>query len=70
MAVEEGFQIHVSDDEAGRLESAGDVHNLVSAKQANEQSGVWEALCVVIESAGIPREKITAKTRLRDLGIT
>lgn len=32
MAVEEGFQIHISDGEASRLESAGDLYNLVSAK--------------------------------------
>jgi hypothetical protein len=75
-AIEAAFDVTITDAEASRLRTLGDIHQLLVAKLAPsnplpDERAVWERLCdVVVAEQGVPRKKLTPTAEIgRDLGI-
>jgi acyl carrier protein len=85
VTVEEVFQIQIADDEANRLSTVGDLHQLVLGKLGDSNSGlagmgevrdsrqqdVRETLCqIIVAQTEVSRETVTPEISiLDDLGI-
>ena len=75
-AVEDAFNISISDPEAAAIRTVGELHALVLRKTEvssdSEQSRVaWERVCeLMVEIGGVRRGRITADARIvADLGL-
>ncbi len=80
MAVEEKFQIVISDREAGKIVTVEDLYNVILVKVEEKSGGclkplnkeeVWGSLrSVIVQQAGVKLEKVTKEARIvKDLGI-
>lgn len=74
MAIEDGFQIHIEDDEANNVSTVGDLRNLVVAKLEGPESqrcltsaAFYRTRRGIAESLGIDRRQIRPSTSLETL---
>jgi hypothetical protein len=75
-AIEAAFDVTITDAEASRLRTLGDIHRLLVVKLSPnntppDERAVWERLCdVVVAEQGVPRKKLIPAAEIgRDLGI-
>jgi hypothetical protein len=74
LAVEDGFQIHIEDEEAGRVSTVGDLHDLVTSKLAGGGSkrcftsaAFYRTRRGIVDALGVNRREIRPSTNLEKL---
>jgi hypothetical protein len=74
LAVEDAFQIHIADEEAGNVSTVGDLHNLVVSKLQGQDSkrcltsaAFYRTRRGIVDTLGVDRRKIRPATPLEDL---
>lgn len=74
LAVEDGFQIHISDEEAGRVATVGDLNELVvgklrgqDAKRCLTSAAFYRTRRAMVDTLGIERRQIAPSTQLEAL---
>jgi acyl carrier protein len=74
LAIEDGFQIHITDEEAGAVSTVGDLHNLVVEKLKGEESkrcltsaAFYRTRRGIVEALGVDRRQIRPSTPLPGL---
>ena len=66
--VEDAFQIDISDEEARKVFTVGELYNLILSKidvqEQNRKQDVWELLCkIVVRILGVKPELVTPEAR-------
>ena len=71
LAVEDAFQIHIEDEEAGRVSTVGDLHNLVVGKLYGQDSkrcltsaAFYRTRRGIVDTLGVDRREIRPSTAL------
>jgi acyl carrier protein len=71
LAVEDGFQIHIEDEEAGRISTVGDLHDLVTSKLTGRASkrcftsaAFYRTRRGIVDVLGVKRREIRPSTSL------
>src|SRR5260370_12510030 len=71
LAVEDAFQIHIADEEAGRMSTVGDLHSLVVSKLQRQDSNrcltsaaFYRTRRGIIDTLGIDRREVRPATPL------
>ena len=71
LAVEDAFQIHIEDEEAGRVSTVGDLHNLVVGKLHGQDSkrcltsaAFYRTRRGIVDTLGVDRREIRPSTAL------
>lgn len=70
MAIEEKFEISISDAEAGQIRTIGELCDCVAQKTTLDPKMVWHQVCdVVVDQLGVDRLDLIPDTRfIEDLG--
>lgn len=71
LMVEEEFDVSITDEEAGCLDTVGDLVEIVTAKSQREADGVYGRVQrIIVDEFGVKAEKVRPEARIvRDLGI-
>src|SRR5437762_13438344 len=74
LAVEDAFQIHIADEEAGSVSTVGDLHDLVvsklqwqDSKRCLTSAAFYRTRSGIVDTLGIDRRKIRPATPLEIL---
>ena len=76
MAIEDEFDLHISDDDAAKMITVGDMHDYVVAQlrargETPSEEAVWKKVHeIVVEQLGVrPEQVVRSAEFVRDLGL-